>query len=101
MNLSSHFQKRGRNNINRRLLRKLHGKFKTGFSILKGLINLTNYTYSQHCEFICGARLFKLPKKVDQSFCYIAVFRQPRIQTRQYLDKYCFNQSESRQRRNY
>ena len=27
---------------------------------------------------------------------YIAVFRQPRIQTRQYLDKYCFNQSESR-----
>ena len=31
---------------------------------------------------------------------YIAVFRQPRIQTCQYLDKYCFNQSESRQRRN-
>ena len=31
---------------------------------------------------------------------YIAVFRQPRIQSRQYVDKYCFNQSESRQRRN-
>ena len=31
---------------------------------------------------------------------YISVFRQPRIQTGQYLDKYCFNQSESRQRRN-
>ena len=27
----------------------------------------------------------------------ISVFRQPRIQTGQYLDKYCFNQSESRQ----
>ena len=34
-------------------------------------------------------------------FCsgYISVFRQPRIQTGQYLDKYCFNQPESRQRR--
>ena len=31
---------------------------------------------------------------------YMSVFRQPRIQTGQYLDKYCFNQSESRQRRN-
>ena len=30
---------------------------------------------------------------------YISVFRQPRIQTRQYLDKYCFNQSESRQKK--
>ena len=31
---------------------------------------------------------------------YVAVLRQPRIQTRQYLDKYCINQSESRQGRN-
>ena len=31
---------------------------------------------------------------------YMSVFRQPRIQTGQYLDKYCFNQSELRQRRN-
>ena len=31
---------------------------------------------------------------------YMSVFRQPRIHTGQYLDKYCFNQSESRQRRN-
>ena len=27
---------------------------------------------------------------------YIAVFRQPRIQTRQYLDKYCFNHNQNR-----
>ena len=27
---------------------------------------------------------------------YMSVFRQPRIHTGQYLDKYCFNQSESR-----
>ena len=31
---------------------------------------------------------------------YMSVFRQPRIHTGQYLDKYCFNQWESRQRRN-
>ena len=31
---------------------------------------------------------------------YVAVFRRPCIQTRQYLDIYCINQSESRQGRN-
>ena len=31
---------------------------------------------------------------------YMSVFRQPRIQTGQYLDKYYFTQSESRPRRN-
>ena len=36
-----------------------------------------------------------------EEYGYMPVFRQPRIQTGQYLDKYCFNQSESRQRRNY
>ena len=29
----------------------------------------------------------------SQYFGYISVFRQPRIQAGQYLDKYCFNQS--------
>ena len=32
----------------------------------------------------------------SQYFGYISVFRQPRIHTRQYLDKYSMKQSESR-----
>ena len=37
---------------------------------------------------------FQLIKGGKQN--YIAVFRQPRIQTRQYLDKYCFNHDQNR-----
>ena len=52
-----------------------------------------------------ATKLLGTISKADQISAYVnsatlAVFRQPRIQTRQYLDKYCINQSESRQGRN-
>ena len=62
--------------------------------------------YSKEGEFrICHALLLTLREKPGFRWCffsqysyygYLAVFRQQRIQTFHYLDKYCFNQSESR-----
>ena len=46
-------------------------------------------------------KFIEIAKAKKMNNGYMSVFRQPRIHTGQYLDKCCFNQSESRQRRNY
>ena len=62
--------------------------------------------------YVCVTKVYDTNKKFENLKCkkskffyygktgYMSVFRQPRIQTGQYLDKYYFNQSESRPRRN-